>query len=128
MGLLVMAAASVVLALGFDLTAIASIGSAVALLVFMLVTAAHFRVRSQTGARLGLLVAAIATTAVAFLTFVFTTRVSEPASAVTLVVILLVAVVLDHRWRKVRDHRRALASGAAADRQAIGALAGRRCR
>jgi hypothetical protein len=54
-----MAAASVVLALGFDLTAIASIGSAVALLVFMLVTAAHFRVRSQTGARLGLLVAAI---------------------------------------------------------------------
>ena len=110
MGLLVMAAASVVLALGFDLTAIASIGSAVALLVFMLVTAA------------------IATTAVAFLTFVFTTLVSEPASAVTLVVILLVAVVLDHRWRKVRDHRRALASGAAADRQAIGALAGRRCR
>ena len=54
---------SLVLALGFDLTAIASIGSAVALLVFMLVTAAHFRVRSQTSARLGLLVAAIATTA-----------------------------------------------------------------
>ena len=124
MGLLLMAAASLVLAAGFDLTAIASIGSAVALLV----TAAHFRVRSQTGARLGLLVAAIATMAVAFLTFVFTTLVSEPASAVTLVVILLVAVVLDHRWRKVRDHRRALASGAAADRQAIGALAGRRCR
>lgn len=110
MGLLVMAAASVVLALAFDLTAIASIGSAVALLVFMLVTAAHFRVRTQTGANLGLLVAAIATTAVAFLTFVFTTLVSEPASAVTLVVILLVAIVLDHRWRKLRDRRRELAS------------------
>ena len=105
-----MAAASVVLALGFDLTAIASIGSAVALLVFMLVTAAHFRVRSQTSARLGLLVAAIATTAVAFLTFVFTTLVSEPASAVTLAVILLISIVLDHRWRKVRDRRRELAS------------------
>ena len=110
MGLLLMAAASLVLALGFDLTAIASIGSAVALLVFMLVTVAHFRVRSQTSARLGLLVAAIATTAVAFLTFVFTTLVSEPASAVTLAVILLVSIVLDHRWRKVRDRRRELAS------------------
>jgi hypothetical protein len=39
---------------------IASIGSAVALLVFMLVSAAHFRVRSQTNARWGLPVAAIA--------------------------------------------------------------------
>jgi amino acid transporter len=110
MGLLLTAAASLVLALGFDLTAIASIGSAVALLVFMLVTAAHFRVRSQTGARLGLLVAAIATTGVAFLTFVFTTLVNEPASAITLVVILLVSVVLDLRWRRVRDGRRELAS------------------
>jgi L-asparagine transporter-like permease len=110
MGLLLMAAASLVLALGFDLTAIASIGSAVALLVFMLVTAAHFRVRSQTSARLGLLVAAIATTAVAFLTFVFTTLVNEPASAVTLAVILLASIALDHRWRSVRDHRRELAS------------------
>jgi amino acid transporter len=110
MGLLLTAAASLVLALGFDLTAIASIGSAVALLVFMLVTAAHFRVRSQTDARLGLLVAAIATTGVAFLTFVFTTLVNEPASAITLVVILLVSVVLDLRWRRVRDGRRELAS------------------
>ena len=34
----------------FNLDAIASIGSAVALLIFTLITAAHFRVRSETGA------------------------------------------------------------------------------
>ena len=37
------------LALGFNLTAIASIGSAVALLIFMLVTIAHLRVWGGAG-------------------------------------------------------------------------------
>jgi hypothetical protein len=49
-GLLITAAAAIVLAAGFDLSSIASIGSATALLVFTLVTAAHFRVREETGA------------------------------------------------------------------------------
>ncbi len=51
-GLLLTAVAAMVLAAGFDLSAIASIGSAVALLVFTLITAAHIRVRHETGARL----------------------------------------------------------------------------
>src|SRR4029453_9430780 len=42
-GLLVEAAACVVLAVFFNLDAIASIGSAVALLIFTFITAAHFR-------------------------------------------------------------------------------------
>jgi amino acid transporter len=42
-GLLITAAVAIVLATGFDLSSIASIGSAIALLVFTLVTAAHFR-------------------------------------------------------------------------------------
>jgi hypothetical protein len=42
MGLLVSALGAIVLAAGFSLSAIASIGSAAALLVFMLVTLAHF--------------------------------------------------------------------------------------
>jgi amino acid transporter len=50
MGLVLSAACAIVLAAGFSLTAIASIGSAAALLVFMLVTVAHMRVRADTGA------------------------------------------------------------------------------
>jgi amino acid transporter len=100
MGLLASAAGAIVLTVGFSLTAIASIGSAAALLVFMLVTLAHFRVREHTGARTWLLVLALATTAIAFATFVVTTLVTEPASIVTLGIILLLSVILDFGWKR----------------------------
>ena len=47
-GLLIQGAACPVLIVVFKLDAIASIGSAAALLIFMLATAAHFRVRART--------------------------------------------------------------------------------
>lgn len=102
-GLLITAAGAVVLAVGFSLTAIASIGSAAALLIFFLVTVGHFRVRSETGARVSVLVLGVVTTGLAFLTFVFTTLIGEPASAVTLVVILLLSFSLDFGWKRRRD-------------------------
>src|SRR6516165_10791383 len=49
-GLLIQAVACIVMALGFKLDAIASIGSAVALLVFTLITVAHVSIRGETGA------------------------------------------------------------------------------
>jgi amino acid transporter len=101
-GLLITAAASAVLVLGFSLTAIASIGSAAALLIFMVVTIAHVRVRSETGARLGMLILGIATTGLAFLTFVFTTLIHEPASVITFVAILALSVGLDVGWTRRR--------------------------
>ena len=55
MGILVTAAVAIVLALFFDLSAIASIGSAVALVVFTLVTFGHLRIRRETGAQAWLL-------------------------------------------------------------------------
>ncbi len=55
-GLLITAAAAIVLSVAFNLNAIASIGSAVALLVFALVTVAHIRLRRETGARTWLLI------------------------------------------------------------------------
>lgn len=100
MGLLVSAAGAVILTVGFSLTAIASIGSAAALLVFMLVTVAHFRVRSETGAQLWLLVLALATTGIAFVTFVVTTLDTEPASIITLIVIILLSAALDFGWKR----------------------------
>jgi amino acid transporter len=104
-GLLLTAAASVILAVLFDLSSIASIGSAIALLVFALVTVGHLRVRSETGASTALLVLGIGTTAAVLVTFTFTTLVDEPATAVTLVGIVLLSIVLDVLWKLRRDAR-----------------------
>jgi amino acid transporter len=105
MGLLVQATACVVLALLFNLDAIASIGSVVALLIFTLITAAHFRIRSETGASAVVLATAIVAAGVVLLTFVFTTLIHEPASIITLLVILILSVALDVGWKRVRPHR-----------------------
>jgi amino acid transporter len=101
-GLALTAVIAIVLAVGFDLSSIASIGSAIALLVFTLVTAAHLRVRHETGAQLWLLVLAITSTIVVLTTFVFTTLVNEPGTAVTLVVILIASVAVDAWWKRRR--------------------------
>jgi hypothetical protein len=94
--------AAALLAVFFDLTAIASIGSAVALVVFTLVTFGHFRIRHETGARAWLLVLANLTTLVVLVAFAFTTLVEEPATAVTLVAMLVLSVALDLVWRSRR--------------------------
>jgi amino acid transporter len=104
-GLLIEAAACLVLALVFNLDAIASIGSVVALLIFTLITAAHFRVRAETGANVVILAAAIVAAGVVLLTFVFTTLVHEPASMVALLAILVLSVALDFGWKRVRADR-----------------------
>jgi amino acid transporter len=104
-GLLITAAAAIVLAAGFDLSSIASLGSAIALLVFTLVTAGHFRVRAETGASTLVLGVAITSTVVVLLTFAFTTLVDEPATAVALGVIVLLSVALDVGWKRIRGGR-----------------------
>jgi amino acid transporter len=102
-GILVTAVIAGVLAVGFDLTAIASIGSAVALVVFTFVTAGHLRVRGETGASLVVLVVAIATTVIVLVSFAVTTLVDEPGTAVALIVILLLSIVLDLVWKRSRS-------------------------
>jgi amino acid transporter len=104
-GVLVTAALAILLAIGFDLTSIASIGSAVALVVFTLVTAGHLRVRTETGARAWVLILAIVTAVVVLVTFALTTLVDEPATAVALIVILLLSVALEVGWKRIRDAR-----------------------
>jgi amino acid transporter len=101
-GLLILAAFTLVLAIGRDLSAIASIGSAVALAIFFLATLSHLRVRGETGARLSILLLALATTGVTFVTFFFTELIYEPATLVVLVGILVVSVVLDLWWSRAR--------------------------
>ena len=102
-GLIFVSLVCIALVVGFDLNAIASIGSAVALAVFALVTVAHLRVREVTGANVGVLVLALATVAIALLAFVFNELIYEPASMVALLVILLLSVGLDVAWTRSRD-------------------------
>jgi amino acid transporter len=114
-GMLVMVGATMVLAVAFDLGAIASIGSAVALLIFSLVTIAHLRIRRETGARLIPLLLGLLTTTVTLVVFATTTLVEEPAAAATLIVIILLSVVLDLWWKRVRSRRRPKADATGAD-------------
>jgi len=102
-GLIVTALAAVILSVGFDLSSIASLGSAVALIVFTFVTIGHLRVRKETGARTWLLVVAIVSTVVVLATFAVTTLVDEPGTAVALVAILLLSILLDLGWKRSRD-------------------------
>jgi amino acid transporter len=99
-GLLIEAAMCLVLAVGFKLDSIASIGSAVALVIFTMITAAHLRIRSETGASLPILILAIVAAAAVLVTFVFTTLIHEPASIVTLAGILVLSIGLDYGWKR----------------------------
>jgi amino acid transporter len=101
-GLLVTAVAAVFLAVGFDLN---SLGSAVALVVFTLVTAGHLRVHPETGARPWLLIVATATTVIVLVAFALTTLVDEPATAVAIIAILALSILLDLAWKRTRDAR-----------------------
>jgi amino acid transporter len=104
-GLLFEAIACVLLAVLFDLDAIASIGSAVALLIFTLITAAHFRVRAETGASAAVLTIAMASAGVVLLTFVLTTLIHDTASMITLLAILGLSIALDVGWKRTRAGR-----------------------
>ena len=101
--LLLTAGGSIVLAVGFDLSAIASIGSAVALVVFTLITAGHLRIRGDTGAKGWVLLTGVGSTGVVLLSFALTTLVDEPGTAVAIAVILLLSITLDALWKRSRD-------------------------
>ena len=104
-GLLIEAAVCLILAVVFKLDSIASIGSAVALVIFTMITAAHLRIRAETRANLLILVLAIVAAGAVFVTFVFTTLIHEPASIVTLAGILVLSVALDYGWKHFHDTR-----------------------
>jgi amino acid transporter len=104
-GLLIQAAACLILAVAFNLDSIASIGSAVALVIFTMITSAHLRIRAETGASLPILILAIAAAAAVLVTFVFTTLIHEPASIVTLAGILVLSIGLDYGWKHFRETR-----------------------
>jgi amino acid transporter len=90
-----------VLTMLFDLSAVASIGSVVALIIFMMVGFAHLRLIRETGANRPLVYLSIVTCAITLAAFCIDTLPDEPGTAVALVVFLVLAVVVDRYWRQI---------------------------
>jgi amino acid transporter len=105
LGLVGTAVIAAVLAGFFDLNSIASIGSAVALIVFTLITASHLRIRDETGANALILTAGIVSTATVLVTFALTTLVDEPATIALLVGIVAVSALIDVMWKRQGGNR-----------------------
>lgn len=101
-GLLFTAIGSIVLVLFFSLSAVASIGSAIALIVFTLITAGHMRVRRETGAQAWLLLLGVLSSGIVLLAFALTTLVDEPGTAIAMLVFIAMSVVFDFLWKRRR--------------------------
>ena len=101
-GLLITSAIVLVVSNLVDLSAIASVGSACSLMIFLLVGVAGYRLRSETGA-LGLVVlVGIAATGVVLVFFAVDTLRNAPETFVAIVAIAALAVILDAIWKRVR--------------------------
>jgi len=85
-----------------DLSAIASVGSACSLLVFLLVGVAAYRRRSETGANLLLILLGLAATVVVLVAFALDTLENAPETFTAIVGITLLAVAADFVWKRMR--------------------------
>jgi Na+/proline symporter len=83
-----------------DLSSIASVGSAVSLLVFLLIGLAGWRRRADTGSNAAIVLAAIGVIAVVLAFFFVDTIKNDPWSVVAVVAITVVAFVLDALFRR----------------------------
>ena len=100
-GLLLSAVFILLMANLFDVGAIASVGSAVALMLFLLVAVAHLRMTKETGASRIVLVVTILATAVAFILFAIYTVQNDPKVFVVLAVTIVLAWVVEAIWRAI---------------------------
>jgi amino acid transporter len=109
-GLLITAGLVLVVANLVDLSAIASVGSACSLMVFLLVSLAGYKLRSETGARGPIVVLAMAATAVVLGFFAVDTARNAPETFSAMAGIAALAVLLDLVWKRVKARRAAPAS------------------
>jgi amino acid transporter len=100
-GLVISALLIILLAVLFDVTAIASIGSAVALAIFALVTVAHLRMVDETKASKPILYLALIATSLAILLFAWYTFITAPQTFAILVATIILAWVVEAIWRRI---------------------------
>ncbi|MGH2636397.1 MAG: APC family permease [Gaiellaceae bacterium] len=102
-GLLVTGFLALLLSNFVDLSAIASVGSACSLVVFLLVGWAGFRLRSETGASVTVVLLGMAATATVLGFFTVDTLRNDPETFGAIVAMTLLAVVVDVVWKRLRD-------------------------
>jgi amino acid transporter len=102
-GRLITSAVVLVVSSLVDLSAIASVGSACSLLIFLLVGAAGYRLRAETGARGAIVLVGMGATAIVLVFFAVDTLRNAPETFTAIVGIALLAVVLDFVWKRVRQ-------------------------
>ncbi|HXV96021.1 MAG TPA: APC family permease [Gaiellaceae bacterium] len=104
-GLLITAALVLVVANVVDLSAIASVGSACSLMLFLLVGIAGYRRRTETGANALVVLGAIAATGIVLVAFGVDTLRNAPETFSAIVGIAVLSVALDVVWKWARDRR-----------------------
>jgi hypothetical protein len=87
------------------LSAISSIGSAVALSIYVLITIAHLRMTGETKASKAVLYLALVATSLAILLFAWYTLQTAPRTFVILVVIVILAWVVEAIWRGISKRK-----------------------
>ena len=98
-GLVITAGLIFVVANLVDLSAIASVGSAIALALFVLVAVAGYRRRADTGANTAVTLAAIAASVVVLGFFAVDTLRNDPKTFVAILALTALAVVLELTWK-----------------------------
>jgi amino acid transporter len=110
-GLIITAGVVLLVANFVDLSAIASVGSACALVVFLLVGVAGFRRRAETGANGVVVLVGVAATAVVLAFFAVDTWQNAPETFGAMIAILVFAVVADALWKRFRPSPATQAAG-----------------
>jgi amino acid transporter len=85
-----------------DLSAIASVGSACSLVIFLLVGLAAYKTRAETGAAAPVVIAAVAVTAIVLAFFAVDTLRNAPETFIAIIAIAAPSVVLDLVWKHQR--------------------------
>ena len=101
-GLLITAGLVLVVSNVVDLSAIASVGSACSLMIFLLIGLTALRLRAEIGASAPIVLLALAATAVVLAFFAIDTLRNAPETFAAIVAIAGLAVVLDFVWKRAR--------------------------
>lgn len=101
-GVLITAGIVLVVANLVDLSAIASVGSACSLMIFLLIGFAALRLRAEIGASAPVVLAALAATGVVLVFFAVDTARNAPETFAAIVAIGVLSVVLDLVWKHMR--------------------------
>jgi amino acid transporter len=105
-GMLITAGIVLVISNLVDLSAIASVGSACSLLIFLLVGVSGYRLRKETGSIGAILLLGMAATAIVLVFFGIDTLRNAPETFVAIVGVAALAVILDLVWKRIRGPRR----------------------